>query len=315
LEAYALSKAWYFAQVMPLPEAEAANLRRLITDFLWLGRLGRLAYDELHGLFSAGGLHLSCFQTRAQALLVKQAAHQLGAGGQAALHLSYWLGAGLQPHFLEILAPGPYLEGRPPPQFSDLGGLILEALSLPCVEAGSLLDTKSALVYKAWTETTPTPRIERIQPDLPWDLTWPRLAGPFLDPPAVDLHFSLLHGLLPVQARLHRLQLAASATCLHCPAMEADILHSFTQCPRVAPAWAFLLFRATLALGVALTDRSLLFLAWPPTPADREAVLAVVTFSLWAWQTREDPATLPPPELATKVAEAAAAGPLASILR
>jgi hypothetical protein len=89
LEVYALSRAWYLAQILPLPAAQAGRLRRAAGDFLWRGRLERLAYDELHRPLREGGLGLSCIASRADALLVKQAAHQIAAGGRPARHFAY----------------------------------------------------------------------------------------------------------------------------------------------------------------------------------------------------------------------------------
>jgi hypothetical protein len=129
----------------------------------------------------------------------------------------------------------------------------------------------------------------------------------------VDLHFALLHNILPTQERLHRFRKAATPACLLCAAPTADILHVFTACPRVAAAWAFLLFRATLHLGVALTDSTLLYLAWPSSPGDASAALAIIIYSEWVWATIDSPDALLPPLLAAKVKEAAGRGPPVSI--
>jgi hypothetical protein len=64
VETFAVSKAWYLAQILPLPSTAAARLRRAISDFLWKGRLERLAYEELHIPFSEGGLCLSSIPPR-----------------------------------------------------------------------------------------------------------------------------------------------------------------------------------------------------------------------------------------------------------
>jgi hypothetical protein len=83
LEVYGLSKAWYLAQILPLPKRLASRLQKAAGDFLWRGRLERLAYDELHVPLSEGGLRLSAIAERAQSLLAKQACHRLAGRGQA----------------------------------------------------------------------------------------------------------------------------------------------------------------------------------------------------------------------------------------
>ena len=191
---------------------------------------------------------------------------------------------------------------------------------LDCVNVNSLQEAQSKLIYREMMDTPPPPRVTRVQPDLPWDSVWPRLEVPSLDPLAVDLHFSLLHDLLPVRATLHHLRMpeAPSPDCLVCrpPAPPETSLHFFTQCSRVSAAWHFLFFKATMALGVALTDTSLLHLAWPPTTArvDASVTLAVITFTHWAWASRGQPGVLAPPELQARVREAASGSLFLTIL-
>ncbi len=129
LETYALSKAWYFAHAMPLPFstsqhppaiAQAARLRHLIADFLWEGCFRSLAFDECHIKPEAGGLSISCPQTRAQSLRANQTCRQLAAGGRPALHLAHWLGISLHDFLPIVASAGLTLEGPPPPQYDSL---------------------------------------------------------------------------------------------------------------------------------------------------------------------------------------------------
>ncbi len=64
------------------------------------------------------------------------------------------------------------------------------------------------------------------------------------------------------------------------------------------------------------TNEVLLYLAWPPSAARTDAalVLAVTTFTAWAWTTRSSPEVLDPHVLQAKVTAAASGGPLFSIL-
>jgi hypothetical protein len=314
LEVYVSSKAWYFAQVIPLSASAAASLRSILGDFVWAHSLARLAFPQLHRPFSEGGLGLSCPIKRAQSLLVKQTLHQLAAGGRTAIHLAYWMGTALQGR-LPLPTGAVILTGQPPQQFTDLQTLLLEAVTLPSVDPAFLEDTKSSRLYKDWLTDLPLPRIQLKLPLLPWDLVWKRLAAPLLPPLEVDLHFRALHNILLTMERRHRFGDAPSSACPHCPAPVEDSLHLFTTCPRVAGAWDYLLHRAILVSGMALTNSSLFFLAWPARPARLEAalVLAVASFSTWAWGTRDTRTPLLPPDLKTRVDLAAAGGPYPSI--
>jgi hypothetical protein len=192
----------------------------------------------------------------------------------------------------------------------------LEACTLPSVSPAALSAVTSRELYRHWTTDFPPPKIESRLPLLPWPSIWRRLEGLAVNIHAQDVHFSLLHNILPLPTRLHRLQLRPDAACGHCGVPLADTLHTFTACPRVLPAWAYLFAKASLALGVVLSDEDLLFLAWDgPSAAAQPVVAAVLAYTFWVWETRSSPAPLHPPSLRQRVEEdlAAAAAPVRSI--
>jgi hypothetical protein len=153
VETFALSKTWYLAQILPLPPAPAAHLRRAAGDFLWRGRFERLAHDELHGPLSSGGLRTLAIQTRAEALLAKQACHCLAGGGRPARHIAYWVGLRLR-HLLPDLGAGLHAEDIPP-FYKALVNLLEEVLTLPGVNSGALLDVSLKFIYGQFTATLP----------------------------------------------------------------------------------------------------------------------------------------------------------------
>jgi hypothetical protein len=119
--------------------------------------------------------------TRAEALRVKLACHQLEAGGQPRLHLAYWLGLTLRPQ-IPALGVGLHTE-IVPPLFQSLGRSLLEAFGLDCVEVGALGAVTSARLYKELTATLPPPKIEFKLPGLHWHFVWSGLAMTGLPPP------------------------------------------------------------------------------------------------------------------------------------
>jgi hypothetical protein len=243
-------------------------------------------------------------------MLAKQTCCDLAAAGRTALHLA-WLGISLHSLLPVLASAGLRLEGDPPSQYADLLPLLREVFALSCVDTANLQLATSAAIYKELTCTFPNPLVERVRGDLPWHHIWPRLQGPSLEAVEVNLHFSLLHGLLDVQANRHHWGAAPSPACLTCQPQAASetILHFFTSCSRTSAAWHLLLFRA-------LTDEVLLYLAWPPSAArtDAAVVLAVTTFTAWTWATRSSPEILAPHMLQARVTAAARGGPLFSIL-
>jgi len=285
LEVYAFSTLWYLAQIIPLPTPALARIKKAAGKFLWKGRLERLAWSELHGPLRAGGIGLPCVATRAQSLLAKQACHRLAGGGRPAAHLSYWIGLRLRDH-LPAIGLGPNAEAAPA-FMVNLSRLLLKVFALECVDLNALDCVAAREVYLELKADPLSPKIEARLPALGWNRIWCRLAVTGLPPLVVDVGFSYLHNILPLQVRLHRFAMAASPACLRCGAAMEDVLHFFTVCPRVADAWAVLSLAAGRALGGAIPDRSLLFLHLPLHVGELAVVLAVLTFAELAWSTRD----------------------------
>ncbi len=315
LETFALSKAWYMAQILEFPAHFVGRLKRAAGDFLWRGHLERLAYDELHRPLSQGGLRLSCPASRAESLLAKQTLHLLAAGGRPASHLAYWMGQRIR-DICPALGPGPHPEVLPP-SMASLATLVREVVALDCVNPDHLGAAESRHIYKELTATLPPPKVELRHPRVDWDRAWTRLAKPGLPPLAVDVAFRALHNILPLQTRLHRLQpLRHQPACLTCGQLETP-LHFFTACPRTGPAWESLVARTSFLLGGPVADLDLLLLAWPRGRSgeglDLAITLAVVIFIEMAWESREDPASVLPAAFRGRVTDVAGASGLRSM--
>jgi hypothetical protein len=59
IETFALSQAWYMAQILPMPQRVADQLERAAGSFLWLGRFENLAWEQLQSRLTRGGLRVS----------------------------------------------------------------------------------------------------------------------------------------------------------------------------------------------------------------------------------------------------------------
>jgi hypothetical protein len=178
-----------------------------------------------------------------------------------------------------------------------LGRLLLEVFHLDGVETEHLEAVTAKQVYAELTTTLLPPKIEAKMPAIGWYHTWQHLQIAGLPPPAVDTMFSLLHNILPLRSRLHRMGQAAAA-CRRCDAAVEDQLHFFTACPRAADVWAYLATTVGRLLGGPLPDLHLLLLHLPlHHPLLLHVVLAVVVLVELVWATRDDPAAIAPQTL------------------
>jgi hypothetical protein len=166
---FAVYKACYLGQILPLPNSAAAHLLSAIDDFLWKGRLEQLAHEELHIPFSEGGLCLSSMASRAQVLLAKQACRRLARGGRPARHLTYLIGLRLRP-YLPALGTGLHAEDIPP-VYKDISDLLIEVFGLPGVSVNCLMKVTSKSLYTGFTFTPPPPpKVKDRLPDLHWQI-------------------------------------------------------------------------------------------------------------------------------------------------
>jgi len=287
LEVFALSKIWYLAQILPLPQKHLTSILAALRTFLWKGCLERLALKELHRPLSEGGLGLVCVQTRAKALLAKQACHRIASGGKSYQHLAYWIGVGLLPN----LAPGPHVD-IPPQHWRDLAKLLKEVFAMDGVDTQQLEEVTSKDLYKQWMTDPPVPKVQSRIPDLSWARIWTRLSWAGLPALLVDTGFRALHNILPLEVRRHRLKLAPSPACSWCGAEREDTLHFFTICPRVEEVWTFLASAAAAAAGGPIPDQKLLYLDLPLGRAEGPITLTILAYMEWAWSTRGSPAAL-----------------------
>jgi hypothetical protein len=95
----------------------------------------------------------------------------------------------------------------PKPSLSpaDLGRLLLEVFDLEDIEVTALGAVTAKSLYAAFTDTLPPPKVEMKFRDLGWRKIWSLLCTVGLPAAAVDTTFSMLHNILPIQARVHRL--------------------------------------------------------------------------------------------------------------
>jgi hypothetical protein len=198
--------------------------------------------------------------------------------------------------------------------YRHVAAIVAEAVTLPAVNMEALEWVESRLLYSAWMTDPPPPKVEFRLPHIPWRGSWARLAA-IGGRDAQDLYFSALHDILPTPEREARLGLRPAAACPTCAAAVAGVLHVFTGCPRVSAAWHSLLFRASLALDLALTDQSLFYFAWEPRDTDPAVVFALQVYASWVWESAASPAPLNPAVLARKVTAAAAAAVQVSLFR
>ncbi len=295
LETFLFSRLYYLAQAVPLPASAARSITAAAGAFLWGGSgfgAERVAWETLHNPMATGGLAVTDISSRAEALLVKQACWMAAQGGRPAAHLAFWHGSELQ-HLYPQLQPPPNPPRRLPDFLPSLAALLEEVAVTGVVDPASLMAATARGIYSDFMSTPPPPRIESKLPSVPWELAWPRVWQQGLQSSESDLLFRLLHNVLPVRARIGRLDpTRCDGTCPHCPGQQETLDHAFTTCIRVSDLWLGLFFIALPAHPAVPSNADLLPLAFPPAERDSDITATVATYISLVWSTRHQ--DLPP---------------------
>ncbi len=155
------------------------------------------------------------------------------------------------------------------------------------VDPASLMAATARGIYTDFMSTPHPPRIESKLQSVPWELAWPRVWHPGLQPSESDLLFRLLHNVLPVRARIGRLDpTRCDGTCPHCPGQQETLDHAFITCVRVSDLWLGLFFNALHALSTVPSNTDLLRLAFSPAERDADITATVATYISLIWSNR-----------------------------
>jgi len=289
LETFLFSKLYYLAQAIPMPAEVARAITAAAGAFLWGGAgfgAERVAWEVLHNPLTSGGLAITDIASRAEALIIKQSCWMAGQGGRSAAHLAYWHGQSLH-HLYPQLQPPPHLPRRMPGFMTSVATLLEEVAITGVVDTAALTAVTAKAVYADFLATPPPPRIEDKWPDIEWPLAWPRVWSPGLLATESDLLFRLLHNVLPVRARMARLNPGmANGHCPHCPGQLEDTDHLFITCIRVADLWLNLFFNIQQVFPSIPTNSELLRLAFAPCGRDADVVATVASYVSLVWATR-----------------------------
>ena len=237
LQIFGTSKLWYLCQVLPLPPAFAAKFENIMWRFIWVGKLEKLAMDEIKNPREQGGLNVVCVRSKADALFLRQACRMLAEPNlNSYKHLKYWVGLYLE-EALPDMGGGDHA-GRTPDYFQHLQRLFMEAHATEIVDSNHLNKIPAKDIYADFTSTFPPPKVIYKYENMPWEEIWGRLNKPVLSSHERDVMFILIHNIIPTRERLFRLNQCRSDQCDKGDGVE-DVEHLFTGCVRTQVAWAW----------------------------------------------------------------------------
>ena len=246
--ALALSRIWYVASLVHMPNWVFSKLNSLLFKFFWAGKPDLVRRDVVVQKKDSGGFSVVSVKLKVQALLVQWVKRsQESQGGWISL-LTYWLfdrfGVDL-PTILEF--PSLFYLPLLPPFYNavfnawrSLGGSRDPSSGAPTYSGHSNSRTSLSgmtckLAYLRLLEiNTVVPHcVEKFSPtfgSLYWPATWTQLFYMPLDRKVIDLSWKIAHGVLYAAKRLLSFGYAISTQCF-CRSPMESAEHLFFHCP------------------------------------------------------------------------------------
>ena len=236
---FALSRIYYVASILPLPQCYINRIEQVVGRFIWSGRLMRVAINELKLCPEKGGLGLTCVGSMAKSLFLTQLLRLLKSEEEHSIaHIGYWLG-----ELLADLLPNRFLGNHAaviPSYFQQLADLVAEALLSEAVTNLNWTSVTNKYMYQVYIAGFPLTKVE-VDSGESFSRIWKKVCSPVLDRYTREALFLLVHNKLPIRERLFRIGIERDPyriTCIkNCECFSCDREHVFSLCSTVSRLW------------------------------------------------------------------------------
>ena len=237
INSYGLSKAWFKCHSVDLRVGDVGAITKCVKSWIYADMFEKPAEDIMFRPASYGGLGVISPKYRALACLIRSF---LETAVNPSFRRNYYHDQLFRYHILaETDLPNPSYPPYYPAEFFSTILHVKESTPELNITTMTTSEWTKVLVEEHVTMTTQpdntktfTPcRAELAHPGNNWALTWQyaRLKG--LGPEHTSFLWKLIHQLLPVKARLHRISPTTSPLCTLCTDnAEEDMDHAFNSC-------------------------------------------------------------------------------------
>ena len=239
LSVFALSKVWYRAQVLPLPDNYAKKFEIAISRFVWRGHLTNdvLPRDTVCLPRERGGLGIPHLKLRCKSLFLRQIFRSVTGQGQSKDHFDFWLGKRmnipfLQSCFYHITGARGSERDLTPQLFKYALNVINQVFDENIITPADIFSITTKQLYMSLSESLPPAGIEERYVDNGWSRTWHLLSSRVLSSEASSALYLLVHERVGTRERGHRLMpnRYTTSTCPRCNTYEESMIHHYIQC-------------------------------------------------------------------------------------
>ena len=241
INTFAMSRLYYLASILPLPEMSAKKLDQLIGKFIWgfSGKILRVSLEDLRLPKARGGLGLKCMRRMSKSLLLSQVLRLLKSGDEKSItHMGFWVGE-LLGDLLPGIELGDHCE-KGGEYFDYIASLIVEAKLGELIDKDNWRTTTAKALCWGWDKSCPLSKVEK-ESSFPMSQTWFNLNLDCLLSSEREMLYLLSHNKLPVKERMFRIGRDSDPYCNFCldeiGAVDCDADHFFTKCKNVLHVW------------------------------------------------------------------------------
>lgn len=223
LNTFITSKIWYLSATLQPQTVHIGKLTATMGTFLWRGVPARIPLHQLARRWEHGGLKLQLPALKCKSLLMNR-------------HLAEIESIPFYKSYLDLANP------IPPADCPCLKTIlqIYSRLPLPLQQNPS-----ADLIHRYFVDQTEIPKVEQADQAADWPRIWKNIASKRIDSAARSGLYILVNGKTTHRRLMHRIGRADNGNCEHCIAVIETLQHKFSECPRVAPAWAYFQRRLT----------------------------------------------------------------------
>ena len=294
---FGMSKLYYVAQVLPLPDKYRKRIEKNLSNFIFKGRHERVKLSEIENSPDQGGLGLPNIGVKSDCLLLKQMCRILSLPNEKSFHLlGYWLGGFLREtnwgvNFPQLSDLGPVSRtlSRNFPIHQYMFDTFIEAIGRGEIKENNVKSITTKEIYVArMDDLLNPPKVEMKFPLVNFqELVYPRIKHAVLEAKQRDLLFSLVHNIYPNRQRLFQQRRTGDALCPNqaCKreSLVQSIEHIFCSCYKVRSAWQWTrskILELVTELGppVIVSNTDIILAKFPSSRQEVECVFILGTF-------------------------------------
>lgn len=212
---FILSKVWYIAQIIPLPEDVAQRIELGITYYLWTGHIYKVAKSQLWKRTEQGGCGLIAVNNKSKALLIKTLLQRKIKDKNSST--SELIDFTLQhPIFRRIKM---CLNKIPERLLNDPESMTTKEIYT------SLLDVKETI-----------PSIMKKYPNMNWKRIWKIFTQPNISTDWKTSAYKVVNDIVPTEAKKYHHNITHSPLCQQCGSFDT-LHHRLTTCRPVVWSW------------------------------------------------------------------------------